>query len=418
MQRATHTWVSHNLDPDWNAVPARPSWEEIHPNVLMLAGGSNAYVVRGSEGLLLIDPGHPRLHTAYLDAIERWSSLPVIAVGYTHGHADHIGDLRAFLDAGHEPEVIAQENVVRRIDRYEAMHGFNQHINRRQTGKRELAFATGFSRPTLTYRDQLAKTIGGVRVMFQAAMGETDDYGTIWLPDLRMLFVGDLATWKIPNSGNPLKVQRYPIEWMQALRSLAAIDADWLCPGHDVVLHGRVHVRKMLEDHARYLESIIIQVRERLNAGESYDEVLHGVGPDPELTQLPYLRDVYNHPQFIVRDLLRYWGGWWDGRGSELLPAPFKQQATEVAELAGGVDVLLRRAMRHEELEDLRIACHLIDWAALADPSDVEVQQARARIYRMRADREPSGMAYGIFLSEAQDAEAVYRNPDVQGAQR
>jgi hypothetical protein len=36
----------------------------------------------------------------------------------------------------------------------------------------------------------------------------------------------------VPNCGNPQKAQRYPFEWIQALRKMASFHADMLLPGH------------------------------------------------------------------------------------------------------------------------------------------------------------------------------------------
>lgn len=407
MKRANTTWVINHLDPNWNTLPSRPSWEEVAPDLLLLAGTANSYVLRTDEGLLIIDPGHERHQQDYVDVIRQWSSDPITLVAYTHGHTDHVSSFQVFLDAGADPEVIAQENSLKRFARYEAMHGFNQHINRRQFASPDLTFPSNFLRPTTTFRDSLTRVIGHEELRFRAVKGETDDYCYIWMPKRRILFVGDMATWKIPNSGNPLKLQRYPVEWVDALEEMAALGAEWLCPGHDLILHGIDCIRTMLQAHALYLRSLITQVCDRMNEGQSYDEILHSVSPDPELSQLPYLRSVYNHPQFIVRDLLRYWGGWWDGIGSHLLPAPIADQAREIMHLAGGVIPLIQRARQLAQDGQLELACHLIDWSTQAEPDNIEAQKGKRDIYRLRAAHASANMAKGFFLTEALDAEQV-----------
>ncbi|MBU1050845.1 MBL fold metallo-hydrolase [Candidatus Bipolaricaulota bacterium] len=405
MQKATSSWVTTDLCPSWDRLSSRPSWEQIAPDVLMLAGTANTYVLRTGNGLILVDPGHEKHQAEYLKVIRQWSPDPVILVAYTHGHSDHVSNFKVFLDAGESPEVVAQENCLARFERYEEMHGFNEHINRKQFAAPELSFPAGFLRPTKTFREFLHHDIGGERVEFRAAQGETDDHALIWFPGRGMLFVGDLATWKIPNSGNPLKVQRYPVAWLRALEQMLSLDAEWLCPGHDLVLHGREPIRTMLQAHVAYLGSLIEQVRARMNRGESCDHILHCVKPDPALACLPYLRSVYNHSQFIVGDLLRNWGGWWDGVGSHLLPAPDGDQAREIAQLAGGSDHLVRRARELAAQGRYDLACHVIDWAVGADPKSRIAQEGKRDIYRLRTERETALMARGFFLTEVLDAE-------------
>lgn len=401
------TWVATNLTPEWASIPTRPSAEELAPGLFLHAGASNNYVLDTGDGLLVIDPGHERTQDSFHQAVRAWSPAPVHTVTYTHGHVDHVTGFGRFLEDGERPQVVAQENCVGRFQRYRLTHGFNQHINRRQTANPNLQFPKEFLEPTLTFRDSLTQRIGDLDVEYRAVKGETDDYCTIWIPQRRMLFVGDMATWKVPNSGNPFKVQRYPVEWAPALEEMAEFGADWLCPGHDLVLRGADDICTFLLDQAHYLYSLIEQVLEGMNAGRPYDEILHAVKPGPELASLPHIRAVYNHPQFIVRDLLRYWGGWWNGDGASLLPAPQVQQTQEIVRLAGGVDQVIGRARNLAKEGSLALACHLADWVTKAEPESPPAQRLKRDVYQERADQERHGMARGFFLTEVADARSA-----------
>ena len=401
----TGSWVAHNLTPDWGAIPPRPGAEELDTGFFLYAGGSNNYALQTEAGLLIIDPGHWLLADAFYDAVRGWSQAPVHTVAYTHGHVDHTTGFRRFLAEGENPHVVAQENVAARFDRYRLTQGYNEHINRRQTGRPDLVFATDFLYPTLTFRDTLVQTIGGLDVHYLAMLGETDDYASIWIPERSILFVGDTATWKVPNSGNPLKVQRYPVQWAEELERLAGLGAEWLCPGHDIVLRGVEHVRRFLLDQAAYLRSLSEQVLRKMNAGISYDDILHSTAPDPELAALPHIRSVYNHPQFIVRDLLRYWGGWWDGVGGNLVPAPLARQATVIVDMAGGLDPLIAKARQLLTDGEFALACHLADWATQATPESTQAQELKRDAYAARVAAETYGMPKGFFRTEVAYAE-------------
>ena len=41
------------------------------------------------------------------------------------------------------------------------------------------------------------------------ARGETEDATWTWVPERKLLAPGDLFIWRVPNAGNPQKVQRY-----------------------------------------------------------------------------------------------------------------------------------------------------------------------------------------------------------------
>jgi len=146
------------------------------------------------------------------------------------------------------------------------MHGWNARINQRQFSTPQPIFPDQFDWPTLTFRDSLTQKLGDLEVRYYAAKGETDDHCYVWIPERSYLFTGDLIVWVSPNCGNPQKVQRYPVEWAEALERMASLDAEWLFPGHGLVVHGKAAVRMVLTDTARYLRVIVDQVLIRLNA--------------------------------------------------------------------------------------------------------------------------------------------------------
>jgi alkyl sulfatase BDS1-like metallo-beta-lactamase superfamily hydrolase len=118
---------------------------------------------------------------------------------------------------------------------------------------------------------------------------------------------------------------------------------------------------------------------------------------------------LYDEPEFVVRGIWRQFGGWWDGAPSRLKPSRDEVLAAEVATLAGGADVLIRRAQDVVASGDLRLACHLADFAGWAAPDDPEVHRIRAEIYEARRKSELSLMAKGIFRGASRESEAVVK---------
>lgn len=377
------------------------------PGVWMHAAFVNTYALATSDGLALVDPGLGHQSRSVFDGVRRWSDAPLRTAIYTHGHVDHAFGLRAFLDAGERPRIVAQENCPARFRRYQLTHGWNARINQRQFSLPVPVFPDRFDWPTETFRDALEIAHGDVTLQLHAARGETDDHCWLFVPEKRWLFTGDLVIWNAPNCGNPQKVQRYPVDWAEALEAMAGCEAEWLFPGHGLVVAGRDAVRRLLLDTARYLRVLIDQVLERMNRGETPEEIFHGVEPDPELARLPYLQARYDHPKFIVRNLLRLWGGWWNGNAADLLPASHDAQAREVAALAGGADALVKRGRTLLEQGQTVMAAHLAEWATRSDPDDRDAQALKRDVYQRRMEEEPSLMGRGIYRAAANDARGV-----------
>jgi glyoxylase-like metal-dependent hydrolase (beta-lactamase superfamily II) len=379
----------------------------VRPDVLMHMAFSNTYAVTTSDGLLLIDPGLRMMGDSVLAAVRGWSQASLHTALYTHGHFDHAFGLGPWLDAGERPQIIAQENCVARFRRYQLTSGLNGRINQRQFSLPAPSFPDRFDWPTVTVRDALVQRIGDTEVRYHAAKGETDDALYAWLPERGYLFCGDLIVWSAPNCGNPQKVQRYPLEWVEALERMAGLDAEWLFPGHGLAVQGRVAVRTLLTETAAWLRSIIDQVLERLNAGEAPERIVHEVEPDPVLSTRPFLRVVYDHPKFIVRNLLRYWGGWWNGNAADLLPATWEEQGREIAALAGGVEALVARGRELLDRGELAIACHVAEWATRGHPEHAGAQKLKRDAYGARLAQANETMTQGIYREAMNDAVAA-----------
>jgi len=394
---------------------------ELGGDLAIVESFSHCVAVATDDGLVCFDASGAHTGRDVVAALRTWSSARVRTLVYTHGHLDHVGGSGAFAfdadDAGRpRPEVVGHEALPARLDRYELTSGYNLVINARQFGavRRELKLGIGGGttgaprfvpedvlRPDLTVGDRADLDVGGVRIELRHARGETDDHLWAWLPDRRTVMAGDFLIWNFPNAGNPQKVQRYPVEWAAALRDMAALDVELLVPAHGLPITGTSRIRRVLDDVATALEELVADTLALMNEGESLDRIVHTVRVRPELLERPYLRPFYDEPEFVVRNVWRQFGGWYDGNPARLKPAPDADVAVELARLAGGAGALAARGRELAAAGDLRLACHLVELAAAAAPDDADVHAARADVYEARRAAEPSLMAKGIFGAAA-----------------
>ena len=379
--------------------------EEVAAGVAFLPNLANVAVVDGGDGLALIDTGSFLTATRVFAEVRRWRQAALATAIYTHGHVDHAMGLAPFdaearRDGRPAPIVIAHEDVPARFDRYRLTAGLNAAINRRQFRIPGLRWPTEYRYPDQTYRDRVDVRVGDVAIELHHGRGETDDATWAWLPAQRVLCTGDLFIWAVPNCGNPQKVQRYVIEWAEALDAMRALAPEVLLPGHGPPILGAARVAEALTDTAALLRSLHEQVLAAMNDGLTLEQVVAAVVVPEALLARPYLRPVYDEPAFIVRNLWRRYGGWWDGNPAHLLPPREAALAAEVAAIAGGGAALAARAERVAD-DDLGLACQLAEWAAAAAPDDAGVRAIRAALYRRRAEASSSLMARSIFTGAA-----------------
>ena len=382
-----------------------PSGEEIADGLLFYKGLASASTVDTGDGLVMLDTGGREDSGSLFEAVRAWRpESPLAAAVFSHHHVDHVFGTRRFEEeaAGRgwpAPTVYGHEEMPAHFERYLRTRGWNRAINVRQFAIffPQFSWPDRFRHPDVTYRDHLTFRRGELTFELHHARGETDDATWTWVPERRILHPGDLFIWAVPNAGNPQKVQRYLSDWANALRQMAACGAEVMLAGHGLPIIGADRIGRALTDTAELLDSVESQTLALMNQGLPLDHVIHNVEVPAHLRDLPYLQPVYDHPQFLVRSVWRRYGGWHEGEPDNLLPAPRTQQATEWVALAGGTEVVVARARELAAGGDLRLACHLIEYAVLAEPDSGEVHGARAEIYAARAEVEVSSMARNIL---------------------
>ena len=364
------------------------------------------------DGLVLVDTGTQDFGSHLAKEIREVTQAPVHTAIYTHGHVDHAFGLTPFLVEGQaDPVVIGHSAMPARFERYERTSRHNRSLNARQFGgavdaAETVDFEAPAIPPNLLYDDELRIDVGGVTFELFHARGETDDHTWVFCPDRGVLCPGDLVIWGVPNAGNPQKVQRYPWDWAAALRAMAAKQPRSLAPGHGgPVVDDPALVQRILLETAELLETIVARTLEVLEDGSPpHIDVVRRV--DIPTSDSPWLQPVYDEGEFIVRNVIRFYGGWFSGRPSELKPADRADTATAIAAVAGGATALLEEATRRAETGDLRVACHLADYALEAAPDDAAVQAGVADLYDQRAAAETSLMAINLYRSAAAYARA------------
>jgi alkyl sulfatase BDS1-like metallo-beta-lactamase superfamily hydrolase len=403
---AEQLWTGAASTVEHNPLTTFLGLEVLRPGLAFVSSLANVVALETADGLVLIDTGGHLTAGAVEGELRRWSKAPVHTAIYTHGHVDHVcGAPRYDAEAARlgrpAPRVVAHWRVADRFDRYKLTAGYNGHINARQFRVPGLAWPVDYRYPDQTYRDHLALEVGGLRLELHHDRGETDDHTWVWIPAHRALCTGDLFIWAAPNCGNPQKVQRYPREWAAALDKMAALAPELLLPGHGPPIAGAERCAQALAETAALLGTLHDQTVALMNDGLRLDQILAAVEVPAALLARPYLRPVYDQPDFIVRNTWRLYGGWYDGNPARLEPPPDPALAAEVARLAGGVPALIGRAEELAAAGDLATACQLAEWAWQAAPDDAAAAAARAAIYRRRATAAGSMMARGIYLAAA-----------------
>ena len=248
----------------------RPQPVEIAPGAYMVQGLSalgssanrnfisNAGFVVTKDGVLVVDAlGSPTLARELLEAIRRITPAPVRYVVLTHYHADHIYGLQVFKDQG--ATIVAHQAGRLYLNSDTA-------TLRLQASREELAPAVD-AQTRLVPADRwidgrTTLQLGGLDFVLQpAGPAHTPEDLVVWVPQLRLLFAGDLVfRGRVPFVG-----QADSGRWITALDTLLAFDAGIIVPGHgpasssaradlELTRDYLVYLRKTMGDAARNMD--------------------------------------------------------------------------------------------------------------------------------------------------------------------
>jgi alkyl sulfatase BDS1-like metallo-beta-lactamase superfamily hydrolase len=393
---------------------ARPrKTREVAPGIHFLAGFGNTTFIVGANGVAVVDPGLFTSGPRVVRELRAITDLPVRYVIYTHGHYDHAFGTPALLDdaaaRGHDaPDIVGHVNVARRFERYAKTAGhlattFDLQFASWGPNGGDVVRKARYCPPTIAYEDRLELDgLGDRLVELRHGLGETDDHTWVWVPDVRTIVGGDFIVSSLPNAGTPFRVQRYVLEWAEALEAMASVEPLAIISGHGGVFTD--DAAEMLHTTARALRWLDAEVVRRINEGQWQEQILAEVRLPDELETSKYLQPLYGCTSFAVHDLLRRYMGWYDGNPSMLFPSTRSEIAEEVVGLVGSTAAVLARAdelAQGDEAAKQR-ALHLVDFVIFAGGDDVrEARRRKADLLDARADGEPSFVASNILRSAA-----------------
>jgi cyclase len=230
------------------------------------ASGSNAGVVVGDDGVLVVDSFfNPNAAKALLAEIRKLTPKPVRYVVNTHYHADHVGGDAVFQGAG--AIIIAHRNVHGWV-RTENAHLFGDKITPAQRD-----FIAHLALPDLTIDKDMTVWLGSRKVEIRTELGHTGGDLTIAVPDAHVLFCGDLL-WR---HTSPNIIDGTISQWIatdDGFQHLPDAAAMTFVPGH-----GDVASVKDVRDFEAYLTDLSAMTADARRAGLSGDALVAAVKP-------------------------------------------------------------------------------------------------------------------------------------------
>ncbi|WP_396917186.1 alkyl/aryl-sulfatase [Mycolicibacterium sp.] len=391
---------------------------------------SNISFIEGDTGIIVIDPLISTETAAAALQLYRAhrGDRPVVAVIYTHSHADHFGGVlgvtnQADVDAGkvviiapeHFTEHAVQENVyagTAMARRAGYMYGAALARNPQgqvgcglgQVGSTgEVALIV----PTLDIRETgETHTIDGVEIEFQMAPGtEAPAEMHFYFPKFRALCMAENATH---NLHNLLTLRgalvRDPHGWAGYLTE--AIDtfadrAEVVFASHHWPTWGRDEIVEFLSLQRDLYAYLHDQTLRQLNQGYTGVEIAETFQLPPALARAWHTHGYYGSVSHNVKAIYQRYMGWFDGNPARLWPHPPEALGPRYVEAMGGADRVVELAQRAFESGDFRWAATLLDHVIFTDENHAAARELYADVLEQLAYGAENATWRNFFLSGA-----------------
>lgn len=390
---------------------------------------TNTMIV-GDDGVIIVDPGQQVAGARLVRAeFEQITDLPIRALIYTHGHGDHVNGSPAFYDPDSGIEVWARSNYGSETARVAAAgltggarpsntQGFDlppeQRIsvgiaippqrpvgNQMGDGARAQVQPARPIEPTHTFaEDRIRLEIAGVTLDLVAAPGETADQLYVWLPEQRVVFAGDNFYQSWPNT-YPLRgtARRSIRDWIRSIDSMIGEDPLHVVGGHTTPMLGNaVEVLTNYRDAMQWVHDRTIEGAKQYMTP---DELVEYAALPEHLAELDYLGNYYGSVWGTVRDIYAQDLGWFDGDPLNLHRESPLRQSQRMADLVGGADVLMEKALEAMAADDPLGAAQLAQHVIRLRPEDPEPKLLMADALAVIGERTFNAPARNYTLSSS-----------------
>jgi cyclase len=131
--------------------------------------------------------------------------------------------------------------------------------------------------PTLTFTEQLNIYLGNHTFQLIHLPGHTPGEVGVYIPQERIIFTGD----NVINGWQSLLWECCPLEWIESLKRIEAMDVDIVVPGH-----GQMGDKKIVKEFRTFIQGCIDEVKEAIERGLSKEEAANTIsfaGRRPEI---------------------------------------------------------------------------------------------------------------------------------------
>jgi alkyl sulfatase BDS1-like metallo-beta-lactamase superfamily hydrolase len=332
------------------------------------------------------------------------STKPVVAVIYTHSHADHFGGIRGIVDEadvrsgkvkliapdGFMENAIAENvlagNAMSRRANY--MYGFSLPAGDKGSIGTGLGLALSAGAPGLIPPNQIIKKTGeemiidGMRIQFQMAQGsEAPSEFMFYFPDKKALCLSEVATKLMHNIYTIRGAKmRDALAWSKYINETLDMypDAEVAFASHHWPTWGNAHIREYLANQRDLYRFIHDRALNLANQGQVMNELGDQTFMPKALAADASTHGYYGSLSHNLRAVYNFYLGYYDANPATLQPLPPTESAKRYVAAMGGDAAVLETGRKAFANGDYRWVAELMNQAVFANPGNAEARALQA----------------------------------------
>lgn len=406
---------------------------------------SNMTIIEGDSGLIIIDPLlTPATARASLELYyQHRPKKPVVAVLYTHNHADHFGGVKG---------VIKEEDVRAGKVRVYAPEGFMEHaiaenviagnaMTRRATyqfgaglppgarghvdtglGKALGSGPLSLIAPTDIVPDNANLTIDGIEIEFQMAHGsEAESEMMMYFPQFRVLNTAEITSQHLHNiytiRGAGIRDANAWSKFIDKALVRFADHADILVAQHHWPIWEQDEIKHFLGVQRDLYKHIHDQTVRMMNRGMLPGDIAENLRLPESLDQEWSARGYYGTVRHNSRGVYQRYMGWYDANPANLNPLPPREEAGRTIDYMGGEEEVLRKAHKDFEAGDYRWVASVTRQLIYANPDNQAARELAADALEQLGYQAEAGTWRSAYLVGAHELRNGIDTPKHVGLQ-
>ncbi len=391
---------------------------------------ANITFLKGKTGWIVFDPltAAETARAAKELVDEHLGKMPVVAVIYSHSHADHWGGVRGIVDEADvrsgKVEIIAPRNFMeyavsenvyagnamsrRLFYQYGVLLPASPYGHAGQgLGQNVAAGNLGLIPPTRIVEDAIEEfEVDGIKMIFQNTPGtEAPSEMNTYIPGMKALWMAENVVSSVHNIYTLRGARvRDSLRWSKYINEALyeyGQEAEVMFASHHWPRWGNDRVKEVLRDQRDIYAHMNNEVLHHVNQGVTINEI-HNVYHSPASLEKGWTTGFYHGSrENNARGIVNFYLGHWDANPATLIPLSPRDSAPLYVEMMGGAKKIMKKGKKLYDQGKYLEASEILDKLVFAEPQNQAGKDLLADVYEQLGYQQENPGLRNAFLAGA-----------------